>query len=461
MAKPSANSADDPYVPSALFLCPPPPLLSQSSKTNSTLPTPQDWIDPTSPPSYAPFQCRTCTSPLVLLLQVHADLATRFPGHERRLYVFACRKKACRRTDGSVRAIRATRVSVDALAKAKERAERAEEDRKEKERRDAERKEREKGLGEALFGVAKGAFGAAQPPAGANPFATGGGGGAAAPNPFAKPAAAASANPFSAPSTSSAPAPQQQKPESTPSPTITTSESDLPKTFAAALSLNNPQQPSGPPPPPVPWPAESDLPPPYPVSYLSEADYETLDPLPPAVPQATSMEIDEDFGGGGGSSSKSKSKTTKEDKDVFESEIDGTFQKFADRLAQNPDQCIRYEFGGAPLLYSKTDAVGRLLHDAPPDAGNENSIGRVLPRCGHCGRARVFEVQLTPRAIVELEEGDDAAGGGGGALDGMDWGTVVVAVCEGDCVPRGTADGEVGYSEEWVGVQWEELTSRR
>ncbi|KAJ4387507.1 hypothetical protein N0V93_008100 [Gnomoniopsis smithogilvyi] len=398
-----------------------------------------EWLDPSHPPSYTHFKCASCSSPLTLLLQLNAELAERFPGHERRLYVFACRKNSCRRKDGSVRAMRATRVSADAIAKAKERRERAEREKADKEKAEAERREKDKGLGEELFGVAKGAFGAA---AGANmnPFSTGGGGGAGAANPFAKPAGgsgASATNPFS---TASAAPTLENKPSG---PDAAAAAKDLPKTFAETLSLNNPQPPSGPPPPPEPWPADAELPAPYPVSYLADAEYETLDPQPPPVPQATRMELDDDNNNNTGGSSGGK-----EDKEVFESTIDSTFQKFADRLAQNPEQCIRYEFGGAPLLYSKTDAVGKKLHDVP--AGN---IGNVLPRCGHCGSKRVCEVQMTPQAIVELEEGD--------VLEGMDWGAVIVAVCEGDCLPRGTGDGEVGYAEEWVGVQWEELTSRR
>jgi pre-rRNA-processing protein TSR4 len=46
-------------------------------------------------------------------------------------------------------------------------------------------------------------------------------------------------------------------------------------------------------------------------------------------------------------------------------------------------------------------------------------------------------------------------------LDGMDWGTVIVGVCERDCQERGVEAREAGYLEEWVGVQWEELTMKR
>ena len=74
-----------------------------------------------------------------------------------------------------------------------------------------------------------------------------------------------------------------------------------------------------------------------------------------------------------------------------------------------------------------------------------------MPRCGNCGARRLFEIQLCPHAIAELEA-DELS------LEGMDWGTVIVGVCERDCLPRGLADGAAGYLEEWAGVQWEELT---
>lgn len=340
-----------------------------------------------------------------------------------------------------MRAVRAMRVSAEAAREARER--RAQQEQR-REREEAERREKERkqeGLGEALFGVAKGdAFGA-------NPFSTGAGGstnpfstGGASANPFAKTSGdggAAAASPSGAGASNTPAAEPADKPARG------DAAGDLPRTFAETLSLNNPQATAAKPtpPPPEPWPSEADLPAPYPVSYLAEAEYETLDPVAPAAPaQNVRVMADADEEGAGGRG--------KEDKDVFESTIDATFQKFADRLAQNPDQCIRYEFGGAPLLYSRADDVGRRLL--------QQSGSGSLPRCGGCGGARVFEVQLTPQAIVELE-GD----GGEEALEGMDWGTIIVGVCERDCMPPGTGEGEAGYVEEWVGVQWEELTARR
>lgn len=56
----------------------------------------------------------------------------------------------------------------------------------------------------------------------------------------------------------------------------------------------------------------------------------------------------------------------------------------------------------------------------------------------------MFELQLVPQAIAELEVEEVG-------LEGMEWGTVVLAVCEKDC-----GGEEWCWKEEWVGVQWEE-----
>ncbi len=187
------------------------------------------------------------------------------------------------------------------------------------------------------------------------------------------------------------------------------------------------------------------MPPAYPVRWIAEAEYETLDPTPlPRVPTITTMDVDDPSGSskGGG----------KEDKEVFESSMDTAFQKFADRIGQNPEQVIRYEFGGQALLYSKDDAVGRRL--VVGGAGAGVAVGEGMPRCQNCGAGRVFEVQMTPHAIAELETEEDG-------LDGMDWGTIMVGVCERDCQERGVEIGEAGYVEEWIGVQWEELSAKQ
>lgn len=153
-----------------------------------------------------------------------------------------------------------------------------------------------------------------------------------------------------------------------------------------------------------------------------------------------------------------------DEKDAFESSIDKTFQRFADRLAQNPEQVLRYEFGGSPLLYSCEDAVGKMLDGAHATTLQTSSGSRIstarqqqggsgIPACNNCGKARVFEMQLVPQAIAELEV--DEMG-----VDGMEWGTIIVGACSADCEERGVEVGEWGCVEEWVGVQWEEEGGR-
>ncbi|KAJ6440975.1 succinyl-CoA:3-ketoacid-coenzyme A transferase 1, mitochondrial precursor [Purpureocillium lavendulum] len=377
-----------------------------------------DWLDAENPPSAAYARCKACKDLMVLLLQLNGELPERFPGHERRLYVFACRRSGCRRKDGSVRVLRGVKVWEDEAAAAIQMDAQTEE---EAAKEAPEAKNEGPGLGEALFGATKLGGGAN---GGTNPFSS-------SANPFS---AAGSSNPFSSPSSASANPFASQPAKEAAAPSEQANASSLSKTFAETLSLNTPP-PSQPPPPAEPWPETASRPKPYPTLYLADADYETLDPTPEQGAPANVRIEDADA-----------PEPSILDREAFESTMDAAFQKFADRLAQNPDQVIRYEFGGTPLLYSKTDAVGKkLLHSGGPRAG--------IPGCANCGGRRTFEVQLTPNAIAELEA-DDLS------LEGMEWGTIVVGVCEKDCAPRQTEKGEAGYLEEWAGVQWEELSKQ-
>jgi pre-rRNA-processing protein TSR4 len=298
-------------------------------------------------------------------------------------------------------------------------------------------------IGESLFGVTKSSTAAPANPF-ANPFSTATSGKPSA-NPFSSPAA--TANPFAAPTP--------------PTPTIkgTLDEAEaeatttLPATFAEKVRLSSPTPSAQPPRPHEPWPEQSAFPPAYP-PYALDAEYETLDtPSTPQIPEnARGMDVDMEGGSGGG----------KEDKDVYESSIDKTFQKFADRIGENAEQVLRYEFKGRPLLYSNSDVVGKLLMPHSENGSSSNAkitttasrSGVGFPRCQQCGADRVFEVQLTPHLITELEADEMS-------IDGMEWGTIIMGVCGRDCKPSDVADGEVGYVEEWVGVQWEEINSKR
>ena len=342
-----------------------------------------------------------------LLLQLNGDLPDRFPGHERRLYVWACRRKACRRKDGSVRGFRATRqTAVKAAPPAA------------KEEKSAPPAKPASNLGETLFGVKS------TTAANANPFAAPGTSSSASDNPFA--------------TASSLAAKPAQKPSETP-------VESLPQTFAdkARLASPPPTQAAQPTTPAEAWPEKSGFPEPYPAYYI-DADKEYIDASPEDIPQ--NVRVDNGEGSSAGE---------KDMKDAFESSMDKTFQKFADRLSQNPEQVLRYEYDGQPLLYSKKDKVGKLL-DPPQskDAKVKTSGSGKIPRCTNCGAERVFELQLTPHGITELEAEEMG-------LEGMDWGTILLGVCSKDCQERGKKEGEVGYVEEWIGVQWEELETKK
>ena len=341
-------------------------------------------------------------------------------------------QKQCRRKQGGVRAIRGVGIRKAALAK--------EEELKKKglEEEEAARKRKEEEVsrplpGDMLFGSGLGNTGAKS----ANPFSMGGGAAAAGVNPFG--------NPFSTNPTAATPLSSKLTTLST---STTTTPSTLPTTFAAALKLNSdPPVPKDPESlfygPPEPWP--NPLPtPPFPHYYL-DANYEELSATPESLLQRTSQNVHTDStsllesssSGGGGSS---------DDWGGYEkSTLDTTFQKFADRTSENPDQVLRYEHKGVPLLYSKTDAIGKLL--SPLNSAREAL--KNVPRCVGCGKQKFFEFQLMPHAIAMLEAEDVG-------LDGMEWGTIIVASCT--CVPRQVdVNGiGVGYIEEWVGVQWEQ-----
>lgn len=358
-----------------------------------------------------------------LLLQINGDLPDRYPEHERRLYIWACKRKACRRKDGSVRGFRATRqTKVQPSASSKQ---------PKTPQSTTGAAQPATNLGETLFGVKP------TTNTSANPFASPASSGPQS-NPFASPSSQSS-NPFA--STSSLAAKPPQKPIDEPA-------ESLPQTFAdkTRISAASPATQTTPVIPHEPWPEASAFSDPYPALHL-DADKEYTEPEAPQAPAGVRVDAAEGSSSAGGV-----------DKDLFESTMDRTFQKFADRLSQNPEQVLRYEFGGQPLLYSKKDAVGKLL--TPPE-GEEVKVkvqsragGNKMPRCGNCGAERVFELQLTPHLISELEAEEMG-------LDGMDWGTVILGVCSKDCQEKGKTYGEVGYVDEWVGLQWEELAGKR
>ncbi|KAH3900521.1 small subunit rRNA maturation protein TSR4 SCDLUD_003508 [Saccharomycodes ludwigii] len=112
---------------------------------------------------------------------------------------------------------------------------------------------------------------------------------------------------------------------------------------------------------------------------------------------------------------------------------DDVFQKFQEIVGYNSLQVLRYDFGGKPLYYTDTKKVD-LLKIVPKPAFNPSS-------------QRVFEMQLMPKMIIDLE--NEAS-----FKDGMEWGTILIFTDIENYIPTFDKNA-VGYVEEYVKVQWE------
>lgn len=125
--------------------------------------------------------------------------------------------------------------------------------------------------------------------------------------------------------------------------------------------------------------------------------------------------------------------------------VDKQFRKFMERVECEPSQCVRYEWAGVPLLYHQL----------------QQPLSSLAGRCNYCGSPRIFEMQLMPNVLSLLPVAEYASSNtsstAGDALKawdvGMEFGTVMVFVCEKDCHP-----GDVespSHVQEHVVVQYE------
>ncbi|KAJ8097125.1 programmed cell death protein 2 [Lipomyces tetrasporus] len=355
------------------------------------------WLNPSSPPSASLAKCKNCKSVMALLLQAYAALEDTL--YERVIYVYACKKAGCRRRPGSVRAFRGLMRDEDKMRAVAEKQKNEEERRKSKaaEAMEKRKQQQQADLGNVLFGD----------------------GFSDAANPFGDPEASAK------PSTSAGARLNE---------IAQVSESLERTTIGAAQRQDAPIQT-----PFESWPPAEDL-----ESYKSWFLYVESEYLTNKFDEISQrVEVLADTSGGSGNDGPDEWSNLPESS----SNIDKVFQNFADIVADNPEQVVRYERKGSPLFYSKTDEVGKLLING--NTGHYDS--NLIPPCEVCGSVRVFELQLMPYAIQVLEQGNDID-----IFNGMEWGTIIVGTCKNDCAPPTIDKMGVAYQEEWLGVQWEE-----
>ncbi|KAG8959735.1 hypothetical protein FRC03_007552 [Tulasnella sp. 419] len=234
--------------------------------------------------------------------------------------------------------------------------------------------------------------------------------------------------------------------------------------------------------------------------YLStSSEYIIPDPKKPPPKQSISANEPSGVGGGWGVEGYENAKG------------DEVFEKFAKRVANEGQQCVRYELSGAPLPFQSTDGVYKKLFPSrlPTMTTTGGRVGSVvtkgafavatseeptgkhvydpssIPSCPYCKGPRVFECQLMPNMISVLKRPSDGkqkkqseverrnelarvllkqdTGGNKESGEttasqqlGMEWGTCFVFSCLNDCaLEDGSKEVKSCWREEIVMVQWE------
>eukprot|EP01113_Clastostelium_recurvatum_P007203 TRINITY_DN13342_c0_g2_i1.p1 TRINITY_DN13342_c0_g2~~TRINITY_DN13342_c0_g2_i1.p1 ORF type:complete len:425 (-),score=79.63 TRINITY_DN13342_c0_g2_i1:66-1340(-) len=110
---------------------------------------------------------------------------------------------------------------------------------------------------------------------------------------------------------------------------------------------------------------------------------------------------------------------------------DRTFHRFCKRINWSPEQCLRYCFGGQPLLASDVEGTPKEILRIGEGKAKERAMAALLlarvPPCQHCGAKRVYEMQLLSTLLSSLQVKD-------GPPHQMDFATVLVYACSASCI---------------------------
>lgn len=378
------------------------------------------WLHPDSRPLDKDLQCENCHKPMALLLQAFAPIDTK--AYDRVIYIFGCKNSVlCSKQKGSVKAFRGVDKNPQRVAEIE--AEQAAETQKlldEKLRLEDKKK--------LQIEMTKDLFDATKPSA--NPF------GQLSSNPFG-----GSDNPFSNPFGNKIEDVKKPKPEAKEEPKKDTSSEPLSYTQAAKAAAKTSSSSSRP---------SSVKLPEYP-GYFVFTEQEkfkkvTLEPelekykdlIDKMDPEDAQKERSMSSSSGTGTSGVLSLQNQK----ISNMLNDAYFENFSSVVGHNSSQVLRYDLGGKPLLYSGRDDVAKTFNSntVPDPAYNPSSH-------------RQFELQLMPKAIIDLEEHESKSVAD--ILNGMSWGTIIVATDVEDYMPQ-LDENYVGYVQEYCGVQWEE-----
>ncbi|KAG7196050.1 uncharacterized protein KQ657_000059 [Scheffersomyces spartinae] len=375
------------------------------------------WLNPNSPPDKSLITCDNCQKEMALLLQAFSPIDGKL--YDRVIYIFGCKNtKECSKKKGAIKCIRAISKDPERVAAIKKELDEAINADLDEKLQLENKKKLNAELTKDLFSAATSSN---------NPFDT---------NPFGT---SIDTNPFAGNTNTTSNA--------------TKSEQKLLETFASVASKNAPKKNKK-----VKQPASNLKLPEYPgfFLYVEKEKFKKM-PMEPELEKYKdliakmddeSTNEDEDIG----LSSSSSAQLNPQASQMASMLDDKYFEAFTNTVKHNPAQVLRYELNGKPLLYSGRDEI------ASKFSSKNHQDFNVAPPAYNPSTHRRFELQLMPKAIMDLENLQDNDVTLTDILNGMSWGTIIVCTDEEDYIPDEMFDdNHVGYISEWVGVQWEQL----
>lgn len=381
------------------------------------------WLHPDSQPKESQTMCDNCGSKMALLSQVFAPFEGEL--YDRVLYIFGCPKTAqCSKKNGSIKCVRG--ISKDPVKIAKIKAEEEETARTEfdeKLRLDNTKKLQIE-LTKDLFNLS--AKNSAQKDD--NPFSS-------SSDPFG-----ASSNPFIQPKPEASEAGTKSKPADAKK---ESNADTLTKMLQASHTRKVPS-------------STGDMPS-YPgyFVYVEQEKFKKVTTEPDLEKYKHLVDLDNENESATASRADRKQSSSSAQMNPHATKIsnmldDKYFEAFTNTVKHNCTQVLRYSIGGKPLLYSGRDDVAAKFN------GRDANFNISTPGYNPLTH-RQFECQLMPKAILDLENGNDKSASLNDILNGMSWGTIIVCTNTEDYMPAEAFDeNHVAYIEEWCGVQWEE-----